>query len=82
VQPRALDALVEWVENGVAPEHLVANQPATAELTERSFLLCPYPQQARYDAAAGDVDDADAWTCEEHFHVGEDPPAPEATPAG
>jgi feruloyl esterase len=34
-------ALVDWVENGVAPETLVARN---AEDKER--LLCPYPQKA------------------------------------
>ncbi|KAH7122617.1 Tannase/feruloyl esterase [Dendryphion nanum] len=36
------DALVRWVEKGIAPDHLVA----TSAETNVSSIICPYPQRA------------------------------------
>jgi hypothetical protein len=56
-QPQNLfDALVNWVENGVAPEQIPA-QTAT-----RTRPLCPYPQTAIYKGS-GSTDDAANFRC-------------------
>jgi hypothetical protein len=54
--PNAFPALVNWVENGVAPAQIL-NQTAT-----RSRLLCPYPQGAIYKGS-GSTDDAANFVC-------------------
>jgi pimeloyl-ACP methyl ester carboxylesterase len=47
-QPQALfDTMVNWVENGVAPDRILSlNGPATAPTRTRP--MCPYPQTAIY----------------------------------
>jgi len=54
--PNALATLVNWVENGVAPESIL-QQTGT-----RSRPLCPYPQKAIYKGS-GSTDDAANFTC-------------------
>lgn len=51
-----LRALLAWVEDGVPPEDVVAENPSSG----RTFLLCPEPQRAVY-SGTGDVDDAANW---------------------
>ena len=66
-QVDALDALVNWVEKGQAPDRLVAKvNPANKELPaswspQRSRPLCPHPQVPRY--AGGDVESAASFRC-------------------
>ena len=66
--PNAFDtltALDQWVEQGKAPEAIVASKfpdnkpdrPAT-----RTMPLCAFPEQARY-GGSGDVTQAANWTC-------------------
>jgi hypothetical protein len=63
----ALGALVDWVEQGKAPDRLEARvNPANRELPAgwaktRSRPLCPYPQLMRY--AGGDVEAATSFRC-------------------
>lgn len=70
----ALAALVAWVEQGQAPERIVASArgtgnaggvnaelPATWSAT-RTRPLCPYPMVARYKS--GDVEQAASFACE------------------
>lgn len=70
----ALSALVAWVENGVAPDRIVAGArgtgnaggvnadvPSTWSAT-RTRPLCPYPLVARYKS--GDTEVADSFACE------------------
>ena len=57
----ALTALENWVENGVAPDTLVATQ-STAGKVDRTRPLCPYPQVARYKGA-GSIDEAANFSC-------------------
>jgi feruloyl esterase len=64
VQSRAFDALVEWVENGIEPDQLINTRPATG----RTFLLCAYPDRARYQKNKGAIDDATAWECQREYH--------------
>lgn len=40
----SLEALVSWVEKGVAPAYVVATAPADGSNTTRK--LCPYPEHA------------------------------------
>ncbi|QSX33864.1 tannase/feruloyl esterase family alpha/beta hydrolase [Shewanella avicenniae] len=64
----ALDKLVTWVEDGTAPEEIVASVRANnAELpadwsTSRTRPLCPYPQVATYNGT-GSIEDAANFSC-------------------
>jgi hypothetical protein len=61
-QPQGLfDALVNWVENDVAPERILA-QNATGGVVTRTRPLCPYPQTAIYNGS-GSTDDAANFRC-------------------
>ncbi len=61
-QPQNLfGALVNWVENGVAPEVIQA-QNSTAGVVTRTRPLCPYPQTAIYKGS-GSTDDATNFSC-------------------
>jgi feruloyl esterase len=64
-------ALQRWVEQGVAPDHVVASQPIhpmapildAADLSAvRTGLICAYPKLARYDGK-GDPKRADSYAC-------------------
>jgi hypothetical protein len=60
-QPQGLfDALVNWVENGVAPETILASRTASGVTTTRP--LCPYPQTAIYNGR-GSANDAANFHC-------------------
>ncbi len=56
-----LSALELWVEQGKAPERIIASH-ATAGATDRTRPLCPYPQVARYKGS-GSTDDAGCFDC-------------------
>ena len=57
-QPEGLfEALVDWVENGNAPEQI----PATSDSSSRP--LCPYPQMAVFDENCGDPDEPNCFAC-------------------
>jgi feruloyl esterase len=58
----ALGAVVAWVEEGKAPEQLVAKAGREAPWPARTRPLCPYPAVARYKS--GDVERAESFTCE------------------
>jgi hypothetical protein len=61
-QPQNLfGALVNWVENGVAPETILATT-VTGGVVTRSRPLCPYPQTAIYNGS-GSTDDAANFHC-------------------
>jgi hypothetical protein len=51
------DALVNWVENGVAPEHFVATQPGG-----RTRKICKYPDVLTYNGS-GSTDDQENFYC-------------------
>ncbi len=57
----AVTAIERWVEDGVAPEHLVASKVVDGAVT-RSRPLCAFPQVARY-TGTGSIDDASNFTC-------------------
>jgi feruloyl esterase len=56
-----VSALEQWVENGRAPERIVASHSRDGRV-DRTRPLCPYPQVARYDGR-GSIDDAASFTC-------------------
>jgi len=60
-----LAALVDWVENGHAPDSIVATARATADVAwpNRTRPLCPYPKQARYKGT-GSIEDSANFTCQ------------------
>jgi feruloyl esterase len=57
----ALAALEQWVENGVAPDRIVASH-STEGKVDRTRPLCPYPQVAKW-TGSGSSDDAANFTC-------------------
>jgi feruloyl esterase len=57
----ALSALERWVEQGEAPERILATRPLEGGGT-RSRPLCPWPQVARY-RGSGSSDDAASFAC-------------------
>ncbi|MEI7444458.1 MAG: tannase/feruloyl esterase family alpha/beta hydrolase [Burkholderiales bacterium] len=62
-----LGALVDWVENGRAPERIVA--AGTTVFPGRTRPLCPYPQYAHYDGR-GNPEDAASFQCRVGERVG------------
>lgn len=65
-QHDALFALMDWVENGRAPDQIIATtwnnstDPSSGVLRQRP--LCPWPQRAVYQGS-GDVNSAHSWNC-------------------
>ncbi|KAL2858469.1 tannase and feruloyl esterase [Aspergillus pseudoustus] len=61
----SFQALVDWVENGKAPDTLLARTTPTktgdAEVPARTAYLCPFPKVMTY--VSGDPDEAEAFTC-------------------
>jgi feruloyl esterase len=57
-----LTPLVNWVENGVAPDRIIATQFVGVP-APRTRPLCPYPQVARYNGS-GDENDAANFSCQ------------------
>jgi len=58
--PNAFPQLVDWVENGVAPEQIINS--TTVAGVPRTRLLCAYPQTAIYNGA-GDTNNAANFHC-------------------
>ena len=61
VPAQTLEALVKWVEEGIAPETLFAND-TIVDGSVVSRNICLYPKQPRYQG--GDMSAADSFTCE------------------
>ena len=62
--PNAFDkvgALEQWVEQGKAPERIVASHSTDGKV-DRTRPLCPYPQVAKYNGS-GSIDDASNFSC-------------------
>jgi len=55
-----LTPLVNWVENGVAPEAIIGSKTSGGVTSTRPH--CPYPQEAVWDGA-GDVNAAASYAC-------------------
>ena len=58
----AVTAMVNWVENGTAPDMLAAWRIRDGR-TDRTRPLCPYPQAAIYKGS-GSVDDGGNFSCQ------------------
>lgn len=56
-----IGALVDWVENGKAPERIVASHQTNGKV-DKTRPLCPYPQVATYKGS-GSTDDAANFVC-------------------
>jgi feruloyl esterase len=54
--------LADWVENGKAPDRVIARKAAAGATMPRTRSLCPYPQHAEY-TGAGSTDDAANFVC-------------------
>ncbi len=65
-QHDVVQAIVNWVENGVAPDKIIAtkytNDVVGAGNVLRTRPLCPYPQVAKY-SGNGSTDDAANFSC-------------------
>ena len=60
-QNDAITAVIDWVEQGIAPQSIVAKKIVNGEVA-RSRPLCPYPEVARYDGS-GSIDEAENFQC-------------------
>jgi len=60
-----LSAIVDWVENGVTPDRVLATAlPANRYFPGRTRPLCPFPSYARY-TGTGNIEDAASFVCAE-----------------
>jgi feruloyl esterase len=57
----AVAALEQWVEQGKAPDRIIASRPA-GTAPERTRPLCPHPQVAAY-VGTGSIDEAASFVC-------------------
>jgi Poly(3-hydroxybutyrate) depolymerase len=58
----ALSAAVRWVEQGEAPNELIAKGSPGSTFKGRTRPLCPYPKQATYKG--GDIELASSFVCQ------------------
>lgn len=58
----AVSAMIKWVEQGVAPEKIVASSFNAAGTPVRQRPVCPYPAQAVY-SGSGNVNSAANFSC-------------------
>jgi hypothetical protein len=59
----AFGALVDWVENGVAPDDIIATAGPGTPWPGRTRPLCAYPAQARFKGV-GNLETADSFVCQ------------------
>jgi feruloyl esterase len=57
----ALTTVVDWVENGTAPQSMLASRLVDGKAV-RTRPLCPYPQTAKYKGT-GSIDEAGSFAC-------------------
>jgi feruloyl esterase len=57
-----VSAVIKWVEQGVAPEKIVATKFDAAGSPTRSRPVCPFPAEAVYKGT-GDINDAANFSC-------------------
>jgi feruloyl esterase len=65
-----LTALERWVEDGIAPDEIIASRVTDGVVT-RTRPICAYPQVARY-VGSGSIDDAANFVCREPRDRGRD----------
>jgi feruloyl esterase len=58
-----VSAVIKWVEQGAAPEKIIATRFDSSGNLVRSRPLCAYPAQAAYNGS-GSIDDAANFSCE------------------
>jgi hypothetical protein len=58
----AFTPIVDWVENGIAPQSILGTAPATTPWPGRTRPLCPYPEYAQYKGS-GDINLAANFEC-------------------
>jgi len=66
----AFSPVVDWVENGVAPDSMLGTAPAATPWPGRTRPLCPYPEFAHY-TGSGDINVASNFECRadrKHLH--------------
>jgi feruloyl esterase len=56
-----LDVVVKWVEQGKAPDQVIASHSTNGQV-DRTRPLCPYPQVAKYKGS-GSIDEAANFSC-------------------
>jgi feruloyl esterase len=56
-----LTAMEQWVENGKAPDQIIASRVKDGAI-DRTRPLCPYPQVASYKGS-GSIDEAANFVC-------------------
>lgn len=56
-------AIIRWVEQGVAPDKLIATKFDAYGNPERARPVCPYPAEAVYKGS-GDLNDAASFSCQ------------------
>jgi len=56
------EAIINWVENGSAPDRIIARKQGADGTVSRTRPLCPYPQHAVYKGS-GSTDDAANFQC-------------------
>jgi len=66
-QAALFNALVDWVERDVAPDHVVATQNLAGGAV-RSRKICKYPDKAVYNGT-GSTDDEGSFRCVVHRKV-------------
>ena len=57
-----VSAVIKWVEQGVAPEKIIATKFDSAGTLTRSRPVCAYPDEAVYNGS-GDINDAANFSC-------------------
>lgn len=65
--PDLFNVLVDWVENGVAPEYVIGTQSLGGGAT-RTRKVCKYPNEAAYNGA-GSTNDQASFSCVVHEQV-------------
>ncbi len=58
----AFSSVVNWVENGVAPDQLIGTAPAATPFPGRTRPLCPFPSYATY-TGSGSIESAANFVC-------------------
>lgn len=63
IEDPMIEALANWVEQGNAPESILAPRATPAKGIDRVFRLCPEPKRAVLKAPGLDANAADNWEC-------------------
>lgn len=61
-----VSAVIKWVEEGVAPEKIVATRFDNTGALVRARPLCPYPAEPVYKGS-GDINDAASFSCKQRW---------------